>query len=104
MKDCCNDVLKRLDLLDEILKQLKALQDQNAAMKKDLEDLKAQHAAMGAPGGGAAEPQRPPVAQGPEQLRPLAITVKQPRRFRLYRRVPRVSQVRRSPINSRCLA
>ena len=53
MRDCCSDVLKRLDLLDEILKQLKALQDQNAAMKKDLEDLKAQHAAMVAPGGGA---------------------------------------------------
>jgi hypothetical protein len=54
MRDCCNEVLSRLDKLDEILRRLKDLSDQNAAMKKDLETLKAQHDAMSSkmgPGG-----------------------------------------------------
>jgi hypothetical protein len=47
MRDCCTDVLKRLDLLDEILRRLKEVQDQNAALKKDMDELKALLASKG---------------------------------------------------------
>lgn len=40
MDDCCNEVLKRLDKLDDILKQLKDLADANNALKKDIDELK----------------------------------------------------------------
>jgi hypothetical protein len=39
--DCCNEVLKRLDKLDDIAKMLKDLGDQNAALKAQLDALKA---------------------------------------------------------------
>jgi len=38
--DCCNEVLKRLDKLDDIAKMLKDLGDQNAALKAQLDALK----------------------------------------------------------------
>jgi hypothetical protein len=38
--DCCSEVLKRLDKLDDIAKMLKDLADQNADLKKQLGDLK----------------------------------------------------------------
>ncbi len=63
MDDCCNEVLKRLDKLDEILKRLKDLADQNAALKKDIDELKAQRAA--APAAGAQGPAGP---AGPTQM------------------------------------
>ncbi len=40
--DCCNEVLKRLDKLDDIAKLLKDLGDQNAALRQQLDALKAQ--------------------------------------------------------------
>lgn len=39
--DCCSEVLKRLDKLDDIAKMLKDLGDQNADLKKQVDDLKA---------------------------------------------------------------
>ena len=38
--DCCSEVLKKLDKLDDIAKMLKDLGDQNAALKQQLADLK----------------------------------------------------------------
>ncbi len=38
--DCCNEVLKRLDKLDDIAKMLKDLGDQNAALKQQLDALR----------------------------------------------------------------
>jgi outer membrane protein OmpA-like peptidoglycan-associated protein len=38
--DCCSEVLKRLDKLDDISKLLKDLADQNAALRKDLDGLR----------------------------------------------------------------
>jgi hypothetical protein len=38
--DCCNEVLKRLDKLDEIAKSLRDLADQNAALRKEVADLR----------------------------------------------------------------
>jgi len=37
--DCCSEVLKRLDKLDDIAKMLKDLADQNAALRKDLDAM-----------------------------------------------------------------
>ena len=61
MQDCCDDVLKRLDKLDDILKMLRDLKDQNAALKGDLDGLKKDHqtilnkmAGMGPGAAGAA--------------------------------------------------
>jgi outer membrane murein-binding lipoprotein Lpp len=42
MTDCCSEVLKRLDKLDDIAKALKDLADQNAALRRDLDALKQQ--------------------------------------------------------------
>jgi hypothetical protein len=39
--DCCNEVLKRLDRLDEIAKMLRDLTEQNAALRKEVADLRA---------------------------------------------------------------
>src|ERR1700722_8474742 len=41
MTDCCSEVLKKLDRLDDIAKMLKDLGDQNGDLKKQLNDLKA---------------------------------------------------------------
>lgn len=46
LQDCCDQILKRLDKLDDIAKMLKDLADQNAGLKRDLDQLKNEHAAM----------------------------------------------------------
>ncbi len=46
LTDCCSEVLKRLDKLDDIAKMLKDLGDQNADLRKQLADLKAAQDAM----------------------------------------------------------
>jgi len=43
LNDCCNEVLHRLDKLDEIEQLLKNLADQNAALQKQLADLQFQY-------------------------------------------------------------
>ena len=40
MPDCCAEVLRRLDKLDEIARMLKDLTDQNAALRREIEGLK----------------------------------------------------------------
>ncbi len=65
MDDCCNEVLKRLDKLDEILKRLKDLADQNAALKKDIDELKARPSGPGP--AGAPGPTGPPSPTGQTQ-------------------------------------
>jgi LysM repeat protein len=40
LQDCCDQVLKRLDRLDEIARMLKDLADQNAALRRDLDALR----------------------------------------------------------------
>ncbi len=46
MTDCCTEVLKRLDKLDDIARLLKDLADQNAQLKKDIADLKRNEAVL----------------------------------------------------------
>lgn len=45
-RDCCDDILKRLDKLDDIAKMLQQLMDQNAALQKQVDDLKNRQAAL----------------------------------------------------------
>ena len=44
--DCCSEVLKRLDKLDDIAKMLKDLADQNAALRKEVDGLRQNQQAM----------------------------------------------------------
>lgn len=44
MQNCCDEILKRLDKLDEIARALKDLADQNAGLRHDLDNLKQQQA------------------------------------------------------------
>ncbi len=46
LADCCDQVLKRLDKLDEIASLLKDLADQNAALRRDVDGLKQNQQAL----------------------------------------------------------
>jgi hypothetical protein len=43
---CCDEILKRLDRLDEIAKMLRDMADQNKALRQEVADLKAKQAAL----------------------------------------------------------
>lgn len=45
-RDCCDEILKRLDRLDEIAKMLRDMADQNAGLRRELDNLKQQQAAL----------------------------------------------------------
>src|SRR5579872_2964245 len=45
-EDCCAQILKRLDKLDDILAALKGLQGENDSLKSQLNDLRNQHNAL----------------------------------------------------------
>jgi hypothetical protein len=47
-KKCCDDILKRLDKLDEIADMLRAMKAENDGLRKDLDALKQQEAALDA--------------------------------------------------------
>jgi hypothetical protein len=72
LADCCDQVLKRLDKLDEIASLMKDLADQNAALRRDIDGLKQNQQALQAalqgatgPGGrGGAAGAGPAGAQG----------------------------------------
>src|SRR4029077_18651211 len=55
-QDCCGDILKRLDKLDDIAKALQQLVDQNAALRKEVDNLKNQQAALENKVGGMPKP------------------------------------------------
>ena len=46
VQQCCDEILKRLDRLDEIAKMLRDMADQNAALRKEVDNLKQQQAAL----------------------------------------------------------
>jgi hypothetical protein len=54
--DCCTDILKRLDKLDDIARMLQQLMDANANLRRDLDNLKAQQTPP------------PPAPTGPKPL------------------------------------
>ena len=53
---CCDDILKRLDKLDDIAKMLRDLADQNAGLRRELNDLKQQEQALEAKVNGLPKP------------------------------------------------
>ncbi|HUA84338.1 MAG TPA: OmpA family protein [Bryobacteraceae bacterium] len=61
MTDCCSEVLKRLDKLDDIARMLQALQDQNAQLRHDLDALKQQQQVLESKANQPTTP--PPSAQ-----------------------------------------
>ena len=85
LTDCCSEVLKKLDKLDDIAKMLKDLGDQNADLKKQLNDLKA-----------AQQVLESKVNQPPPPVR-----LRRPPPARLARKWPRSSRPRRNR-NSKC--
>ena len=54
-EECCAQILKRLDKLDDILAAMKNLQGENDKLQGQLNDLRNQHNALQRPGGRAAE-------------------------------------------------
>ncbi|HYL77684.1 MAG TPA: OmpA family protein [Bryobacteraceae bacterium] len=46
MKDCCDDILKRLDKLDDIARMMQQLVDQNKALQQQVDTLKNAQAAL----------------------------------------------------------
>ena len=44
--NCCDEILKRLDRLDEIARMLRDMADQNAGLRRELDNLKQQQAAL----------------------------------------------------------
>jgi hypothetical protein len=67
-EECCNEILKRLDKLDEILALLRDMKAENARLRADLDALKGQPAAA------ASAPVQgpPPAGVTPQQLSDLA--------------------------------
>ena len=61
-RDCCDDILKRLDKLDDIARMLQQLMDQNANLRKEVDALKNQQAALEGKVS-APPPSQPPPAQ-----------------------------------------
>ena len=63
-RDCCDDILKRLDKLDDIARMLQQLMDQNAGLRKEVDALKNQQAALeGKVNPPAPIPPQPPSGQ-----------------------------------------
>ena len=54
--ECCSEILKRLDRLDDILAMLKDLKGENAALKQDLDSLRKDHSDLSAKVDGAPKP------------------------------------------------
>src|SRR5580693_1186534 len=64
LRDCCDDILKRLDKLDDIARMLQQLLDQNANLRKEVDALKNQQAALE---GKVATPPTAPTQPTPAQ-------------------------------------
>ena len=69
-EECCSQILKRLDKLDEILALLKDLKNDNAQLRKDLEELRGRTAAAAA----VVPPPPPAPAVNPTALAEQAAT------------------------------
>ncbi len=82
MTDCCTEVLKRLDKLDDIARMLKDLADQNAQLRKEIADLKNNQAVLESkvnqpPPAAVAAPAAPapPVKQGNSKFQLMGVNV-----------------------------
>ena len=61
MTDCCSEVLRRLDRLDDIARALKDLADQNAALRRDLDAMKQGQQVAESRANQPAPPAAPPI-------------------------------------------
>src|SRR5271165_5884664 len=77
MTDCCTEVLKRLDKLDDIARLLKDLADQNAQLKKDIADLKNNQAVL------ESKVNQPPPAAAPVMMPAPPAVKKEGEKFQL---------------------
>jgi hypothetical protein len=80
MTDCCTEVLKRLDKLDDIARLLKDLADQNAQLKKDIDALKNNQAVLESkvnqpPPAPVTMPAPPPVKKSDSRFQLLGMNV-----------------------------
>lgn len=71
-RDCCDDILKRLDKLDDIARMLQQLMDQNANLRKEVEDLKNRQAALEGKVAAPPAPAQPAVTQATQPPAPPA--------------------------------
>jgi hypothetical protein len=60
-EDCCNQILRRLDKLDDILAALKNMQGENDKLRAQLDDLRNQHNALRDQVAGLPKPITPPT-------------------------------------------
>jgi hypothetical protein len=67
-EECCNEILKRLDKLDEILGMLRDMKAENARLRADIDALKGRPAPQPAP----AAPAPPTVVMAPQPQTPPA--------------------------------
>ncbi len=68
-QECCNEILKRLEKLDDILAALKDLKAENARLRDEIEGLKSAQAGLKKE---VAEMPKAPPAPSPEQLAQVA--------------------------------
>ena len=88
---CCEDILKRLDKLDEILAMLKELRNENDRLKQDVAALQKDAAGLGKAQAGLQQqvaqlpkpPERAELAQMMESTAQKAIEETRPKRFQL---------------------
>src|SRR5271170_5657426 len=78
MTDCCSEVLKKLDRLDDIAKMLKDLGDQNGDLKKQLNDLKSAQQVLE-----SKVNQPPPPAPAPAPAPPPTVAKKEEPKFQM---------------------
>jgi hypothetical protein len=76
--DCCSEVLKKLDKLDDIAKMLRDLGDQNADLRKQLNDLKSAEQVLE-----SKVNQPPPPVQAPPPPPPTAPEPKKEPKFQM---------------------
>ncbi|MCP5112472.1 MAG: OmpA family protein, partial [bacterium] len=71
-EECCNEILKRLDKLDEILAALNQLKDENAALRRDLDELKKAQPGLETKVQQVAEALKPPAQPSEDVLAKVA--------------------------------
>lgn len=83
-QDCCEDILKRLDKLDDILALLKDLKDENEKLKQDVAALKQGQAGVEKQVAGLPKPpEKAELAKMMEETAQKAIEQTRPKRFSL---------------------
>lgn len=78
--DCCSEILKRLDKLDDIARMLQNLADQNAALKQEVEGLKQQQQVLESK---VNQQPKPLTEQKATEIAKEAVESARPKKFQL---------------------